>query len=159
MADELGDALVLLLIGAWHDDECAADPDYAACRAHPSLVWLGHRDDEEAARLILAADVGVVAFKREPFNDAGLPYRILKYARLGRRTVAPPLAGARTWGRAVTFAEGPEAFAVALREHAGARARPDLELRAWALEQTARSQNDPLWERLRELGIDTRVSR
>ncbi len=159
VADELGDALVLLLIGAWHDDECAADPDYAACRAHPSLVWLGHRDDEEAARLILAADVGVVAFKREPFNDAGLPYRILKYARLGRRTVAPPLAGARTWGRAVTFAEGPEAYAVALREHAGARARPDLELRAWALEQTARSQNDPLWERLRELGIDTRVSR
>jgi hypothetical protein len=159
VADELGDALVLLLVGAWHDDECAGDPDYAACRAHPSLVWLGHRDDEEAARLILAADVGIVAFRQEPFNDAGLPYRILKYARLGRRTVAPPLAGARTWARAVTFADGPRAFAAALRDHAGARARPDLELRAWALEQTARSQNDPLWERMRELGIDTRVSR
>ena len=43
--------------------------------------------DEEAARLILCADVGIVPFKVEPFNDAGLPYRILKYARLGRRTV------------------------------------------------------------------------
>ena len=47
------------------------------------------RTDEEAARLILCADVGIVPFKVEPFNDAGLPYRILKYARLGRRTVAP----------------------------------------------------------------------
>jgi hypothetical protein len=158
VAERLGDALVLLLVGAWHEDECRDDPDFAACRAHPALVWLGQRDDDEAARLILCADVGIVPFRVEPFNDAALPYRILKYARLGRRTVAPPLAGARTWARAVTTADGPEAFADALRAHAGARARPDLELRAWALEQTARRQNDPLWERMRELGIDTRVS-
>ncbi len=58
----------------------------------------------------------------------------------------------------MTFADTPEAFAGALRAQAGARTRPDLELRAWALEQTARAQNDPLWERMRELGIDTRVS-
>jgi hypothetical protein len=31
--------------------------------------------------------------------------------------------------------------------------RPDAELRAWALEQTAERVNAPLWERLRALGI------
>jgi hypothetical protein len=65
----------------------------------------------------------------------------------------PDLAGARTWERAVTFAPDADAFARALLEHAGARLRPDLELRAWALEQTAERVNGPLWERLRGLGI------
>jgi hypothetical protein len=41
----------------------------------------------------------------------------------------------------------------ALREHAGARARPDLELRKWAVGQTAFRQNGPLWDRLEELGV------
>jgi hypothetical protein len=145
--------LVLLLIGAWHDDEAKGDADYAWCRAHAGFVWLGTRTDEEAARLILCADVGIVPFKVEPFNDAGLPYRILKYARLGRRTVTPELAGVRTWSRAVTTAAGADAFAAALTEQAGARTSPDLELREWALEQTAEAQNAPLWDRLRALGI------
>jgi hypothetical protein len=149
--------LVLLLVGAWHPDECAGDPDFQACRELPNLLWLGPRDDEEAARLILCADVGIVPFKVEPFNDAGLPYRILKYARLGRHTVTPELAGVRTWDRAVTPAADADAFVAALRAYAGARARPDEDLRAWALAQTARSQNEPLWTRMGELGIDTRV--
>jgi hypothetical protein len=157
VAERLGDRLVLLLVGEFHEDEARGDRDAAACRDHPSLVWLGPRSDAEAARLILAADVGVVPFRRDAFNDAALPYRILKYARLGRRTVAPPLSGVDTWARAVTTADGPQAFADALAAHAGARARPDRDLRAWALEQTARRQNDPLWERLRALGVDTRV--
>src|SRR3954468_5837734 len=129
--------LVLLLVGAEHPDEVGSDADYQACRAKPNLVWLGERSDDEAARLILCADVGIVPFKVEPFNDAGLPYRILKYARLGRRTVAPELAGVRTWSRAVTTAPDAAAFIAALREQAGARSRPDEELRAWALAQTA----------------------
>lgn len=145
--------LVVLLVGAWHDDESKGDDDYAWCRAHPGFVWLGQRSDEEAARLILCADVGIVPFRVEPFNDAGLPYRILKYARLGRRTVTPELAGVKTWSEAVTTAADADAFAAALTEQAGARTSPDLELRAWALEQTAASQNAPLWDRLRELGI------
>jgi hypothetical protein len=147
--------LVLLLVGAWHDDECAHDEDYRACRAAPNLVWLGARSDEEAARLILCADVGIVPFERSPFNDAGLPYRILKYARLGRRTIAPPLAGVRTWQHAVTVADGPDAWVAALRESAGARVRPDLELRQWALGQTAHTVNRPLWERMEALGIES----
>jgi hypothetical protein len=145
--------LVLLLVGAWHEDEVGSDADFQACRALANLVWLGERSDDEAARLILCADVGIVPFKVEPFNDAGLPYRILKYARLGRRTVAPELAGVRTWSRAVTTAPDAAAFAAALREQAGARCRPDQELRAWALAQTAFTQNAPLWERLTQLGI------
>jgi hypothetical protein len=145
--------LVLLLIGAWHDDECADDADYAWCRAAANLVWLGRRSDDESARLILCADVGILPFRVEPFNDAALPYRILKYARLGRRTISPELAGVHTWDRAVTTAADPDAFAAALREQAGARLRPDAELRAWALEQTAEHVNAPLWERLRALGL------
>lgn len=147
--------LVLLLVGAWHDEECKDDPEYAACRTAPNLVWLGRQDDEAAARLILCADVGIIPFKVEPFNDAGLPFRILKYALLGRRTVSPPLSGARTWSEVVTFADGAPAFVDALRASAGTRTDPDDGVRAWALEQTASKQNAPLWDRLREVGVDT----
>ena len=153
VADLLGDRLVLLLVGAWHEDECGDDPDFRACRSHPSLVWLGALDDEAAARVILAADVGIVPFRVEPFNDAGLPNRILKYARLGRMTVSPDLAGVKTWSRAVRTADGAGEFAELLGGFAGARATPDLELREWALAQTARRQNRPLWERLEQLSV------
>jgi glycosyltransferase involved in cell wall biosynthesis len=146
--------LVLLLVGAWHEGEVGEDPAFRACRALPQLVWLGPRSDEEAARLIACADVGIVPFRVEPFNDAGLPYRILKYARLGRRTVSPPLAGVRTWAEVVDVADGPQAFAAALRAQAGTRTRPHAEVRRWALAQTARAQNAPLRRRLQEVGID-----
>jgi hypothetical protein len=159
VSERLGDRLVLLLAGEWHDDECKGDPDFQLCRSAPNLVWLGRVDDDAAARLVLCADVGIVPFKVEPFNDAALPYRIIKYARLGRRTVTPDLAGVRTWANAVTVADGPEAFAEALFAHAGARARPDEELRQWAHAQTARAQDEPLWQRLAEIGVDTTVTR
>jgi hypothetical protein len=153
VAEELGDGLVLLLIGERHDDEMAGDEDFAACTRLANLVWLGRQEDETAARLIQAADVGIVPFEHSDFNDAALPYRILKYARLGRRTICPDLAGARTWERAVDIADGPAAFAQALRAAAGARLRPDLGLREWALAQTAEEQNAPLWDRLELLGV------
>jgi hypothetical protein len=153
VGERLGTRLTLLLIGAWHDAEVKGDADYAWCRAHPGFVWLGARSDEEAARLILCADVGIVPFKVEPFNDAGLPYRILKYARLGRRTVSLDLAGVKTWSNAVTTTADAEGFAAALVEQAGRRTAPDLALREWALDQTAHDQNRPLRERLRALGI------
>jgi hypothetical protein len=159
VSERLGDRLVLLLAGEWHDDESPGDEDYAYCRSAPNLVWLGRVEDEAAARLILCADVGVVPFKVEPFNDAALPYRILKYARLGRRTVTPDLAGVRTWAEAVDVAPDAEAFADALLAQGGARLHPDETLREWALAQTARAQDEPLWQRLAQIGIDTRVSR
>jgi hypothetical protein len=145
--------LTVLLIGAWHDDVGRGDPDYAAARTLPNLVWLGERSDEEAARLILCADVGIVPFKVEPFNDAALPYRILKYARLGRRSVTPELAGVRTWANAVLTAPDAEGWEQALRSQAGRRTAPDLELREWALAQTALRVNGPLWDRLERLGV------
>ena len=148
--------LTVLLIGAWRDDQGKDDPDYRACRALPNLLWLGRRSDEEAARLILAADVGLVPFRRDAFNDAALPYRILKYARLGRQTIVPPLAGVRTWDRAVVVADGAEAWRAALHAAAGARAAPDLALRAWALGQTAERVDGPLWDRLESLGVARR---
>jgi hypothetical protein len=145
--------LVLLLVGEWHEDEVGEDEDFRWCRAHPGFVWLGRLGDEAAARVVLCADAGIVPFRVEPFNDAGLPYRILKAARLGRRTVTPDLAGVRTWSRAVVPCADADAFAAALAAEAGRRTAPDLELRAWALAQTAAAQNAPLHARLRELGL------
>jgi glycosyltransferase involved in cell wall biosynthesis len=147
--------LVLLLIGAWHENESGADPDFRALRRAPNVVWLGRRSDEEAARLILLADVGIVPFEQSEFNDTALPYRILKYARLGRRTVSPDLAGVRTWSRAVTIARSVDEWVDALRGQAGVRVRPDVELRDWAFAQTAHAQNKPLFERLEALGIES----
>src|SRR3954464_8453750 len=111
--------LVLLLIGEAHPEECGDDADFHACRRAPNLIWLGRRDDEEAARLISLADVGIVPFERSEFNETALPYRILKYARLGRRTVSPDLAGVRTWSRAVTTASTVDEWLTALRAQAG----------------------------------------
>lgn len=145
--------LTCLLVGEVHPDELSADEDFAACRELDNLIFLGRRSDEEAARLILCADVGILPFKVEPFNDAGLPYRILKAARLGRRTITPVLEGVQTWERAVLRESTVDGWIGALREHRGARTNPDLELRAWALEQTAARVNRPLWERLHQLGI------
>jgi hypothetical protein len=147
--------LVLLLIGEAHPEESGNDPDFQACRAAPNLIWLGRRDDEEAARLIACADVGIVPFERSEFNETALPYRILKYARLGRRTIAPPLAGVKTWANAVTTATTPEEWIAALRASAGTRTNPDIALREWALAQTAHAQNEPLWERMEALGIES----
>ena len=147
--------LILLLIGAWHEQESGSEEAFQALRRAPNVVWLGRRSDEEAARLIALADVGIVPFERSEFNDTALPYRILKYARLGRRTVSPDLRGVRTWDRAVTVATTPEEWIAALRSQAGVRTRPDAALREWALAQTARAQNRPLWERMEGLGIDS----
>jgi hypothetical protein len=155
VAERLGERLVLLLVGEWHEDEVGDDPDFQWCRACPSFVWLGRHDDVAASRLILAADVGIVPFEHSPFNEPALPYRILKYARLGRRTVMRDLAGAHTWSNAISFADDPVAFADALVAESGTRDRPHLELRSWGLAQTPEKVNEPLWERLRSLGVAT----
>jgi hypothetical protein len=105
--------LILLLIGAWHEQESGGDPDFQALRGAANVVWLG------------------------------------------RRTVSPDLKGVRTWERAVTVAGTPEEWIAALRAQAGVRTRPDAELREWALAQTARTQNRPLWERMEALGIES----
>jgi hypothetical protein len=153
VAEELGDELVLLLVGAWRDDQSGSDADYAACRKATNIVWLGRLSDDAAARMILCADVGLVPFERSPFNDAALPYRILKYARLGRKAIVPDLPGVATWEQAVIRAPDAAAWVEALRAQTGARARPDLELRSWAVAQTAFRVNGPLWDRLEQLGV------
>lgn len=145
--------LTVLLIGQVDEKRCAGDPDYRACRAVPGFVWLGRRPDEEAARLMLCADVGLAPFRRDPFNEAGLPNRILKAARLGRRTVAWDFPALEVWSRAVVRCRDVDGWVQALRSQRGARAAADVELRGWALEQTAERQNAPLWKRLERLGV------
>lgn len=146
--------LQILFVGELHVDECANDPDFAWCRDHEPFAFLGAQPDAQAAQLLRLCDVGILPFHRDPFNDAGLPYRILKAARLGRRTVVPDLAGVRTWDPAIVVAQDADAFAAAIASEAGRRNAPDDELRTWALAQTAERQNAPLRERLRGLGLD-----
>ncbi|WP_210491053.1 hypothetical protein [Patulibacter sp. SYSU D01012] len=145
--------LQLLLVGEVHEDEAEGDEDFAWCRAHAPFVFCGALPDAAAAQLLRLADVGILPFRRDEFNDAGLPYRILKAARLGRRTVVPPLAGARTWDEAIVVADGPQEFAHAVAAEAGRRTAPDEALRAWAHAQTAERQNAPLRSRLVALGL------
>jgi hypothetical protein len=142
--------LSLLLIGAWHEEEVGENPDYRWLREQPRVVWLGPLEDGDAAAVIAHADVGLVPFLRDDFNNAGLPTRILKYARLGRPTLAPPLTGAQTWERATTFVRTPDELVDALHLHTGRRHQPDLELRRWALDQTAAKMNQPLHAALAE---------
>lgn len=146
--------LQLLLVGELHEDEAAGDADFAWCREHAPFVFLGSLPDDAAAQLLRLSDVGILPFRRDDFNDAGLPYRILKAARLGRRTVTPDLAGVRTWDPAIVVATDVDAFAAAVAAEAGRRSAPDADLRAWALEQTAAHQNAALRERLTALGLD-----
>jgi hypothetical protein len=151
--------LTILLVGGWSEKRCRDDPDFQACRRMPGLIWLGYLTDEQASRLILCADVGILPLKQDAYNDAGLPVRILKFARLGRWTITPDLAGARTWRRAIQPMSDPDEWIDALRGQAGARSRPDLELRQWALSQSAEVSHAPLWERLSTLGIEAPGSR
>ena len=145
--------LTVLMIGQVSEGECRGDPAFQACRAHPAFVWLGRRSDEEASRLLACADVGMAPFVRDEFNEAGLPNRILKAARLGLRTLTPDFPGVEVWSKAAVRCPDLEAWVGALRAERGARAAPDLGLRDWALFQTAERQNAPLWERLRALGV------
>lgn len=140
--------LTLLLIGDWHEDEVGDDPAFQWLRASSQVRWLGRLDDADAAAVIAQADVGLVPFLTDRFNDAGLPNRILKYARLGRRTIAPPLAGCQTWHEAVDTVHGTDDFVAALAEARGRRDRPSAELHDWALTQTVERMNDPLLQRL-----------
>jgi len=145
--------MTLLLVGRLDEDQCRGSADYAACRVLPNLVWLGRRSNDEAARLVLCADVGILPFVADEFNEAGLPNRILKAARLGRRTVTPDLSGVEVWSQSVIRCADVDAWIAALRSQHGVRARPDIALREWALAQTGEHQNAPLWERLRSLGV------
>jgi len=153
VGEALRDELTVLFVGALNEDEVRGDPDFEACRARPQYVWLGPRSDDEAARLILCADVGVLPMRVDDFNDAGLPNRILKAARLGRRTIAPDFGGIDVWERSIVRCRDARAWVEALRAARGGRCRPDAELREWALGQTGERQNAPLWRRLTALGV------
>jgi hypothetical protein len=154
IGEAMPENLTLLFVGALNEGEVRDDPDFQAVRRFPHYVWLGPRSDEEAARLILCADVGVLPMLVDDFNDAGLPNRILKAARLGRATIAPDFSGISVWERAIVRCSSPADWIVALHQARGRRAQPDLELRDWALGQTGERQNAPLWRRLASLGIE-----
>jgi len=145
--------LTLLMVGRLNDAECEGNADFDACRASGQFVWLGRRSNDEAARLIMCADVGLLPMPVDDFNDAGLPNRILKAARVGRLTVAPEFSGIEVWSRSVIRCADLDAWEAAVRSQRGRRVSPDLELREWALGQTGEHQDRELWRRLRALGV------
>jgi hypothetical protein len=154
IGEGMRDDLVMLFVGALNEDEVRDDPDFQAVRELPHFVWLGPRSNDDAARLILCADVGVLPMLVDDFNDAGLPNRILKAARVGRATIAPDFSGISVWERSIVRADSAEEWIAALRAARGRRCQPDLDLRDWALGQTGERQNAPLWRRLTALGVE-----
>ena len=147
--------LTLLLIGEIHADETPGNPDLAAVLAAPGAVTLGSLSDEAAARVITAADVCLLPFRKDEFNDAGLPQRILKAARLGRRTLVADLQGPRTQDWAVTVCHNLDEWTSALRAAApNGRHTADPELRTKALAQNEAVLLAPIRERLRSIGVD-----
>jgi glycosyltransferase involved in cell wall biosynthesis len=146
--------LTLLLIGDIHPDETPGDADLARAIAAPGSVVLGSLDDEAAARVISLADVGILPFKLDEFNDGGLPQRVLKAARVGRATLVPPLKGPLTQERAVKVCETLDDWTAALRSFATGSHKGDGELRQWALGQNEEALLAPIQERLRALGVE-----
>jgi hypothetical protein len=116
-------------------------------------VFLGRRSDDDSARLFALADVGIGPFLVDDYNHAALPNRILKAARIGRRTIMPPLTGVDVWSNAVVRPDSIDGWIEALRAEKGVRTRAHRDLRDWALAQTGEHQNQPLWARLRALGV------
>ncbi len=49
----------------------AATPTSSGCAPHRRVRWLGRLSDADAASVIAQADVGLVPFLTDPFNDAG----------------------------------------------------------------------------------------
>jgi hypothetical protein len=147
--------LTLLLIGEVHPDETPGDPDLARVMAAPGTVALGSLPDEAAARVISLADVGLLPFRVDEFNDCGLPQRVLKAARVGRRTLVPPLTGPLTQERAVTVCETIEDWTSALRANSSSGRGGEPGLRDWALGQNEAVLLAPVRERLRQLGVET----
>ena len=147
--ERMGDRLVLLLIGAWHEDELRGDEDFAACaRRRTCCGWAG-ATDEDAARLMLRADVGIVPSARTRSTTAGLPYRILKAARLGRRTMVPShLEGARTWVRQATVAPDADDGSTRCRRRRGRARAPTASCASGRWPR--RDGENPLRARMRE---------
>ncbi|MCX6389565.1 MAG: hypothetical protein NT122_02860 [Solirubrobacterales bacterium] len=147
--------LTLLLIGQIYADETPDDPALTSVLAAPNTVALGRLPDEAAARVIAVADVCLLPFKKDEFNDAGLPQRILKAARVGRMTLVPPLSGVMTEERAVKVCSTDQEWIAelqsiaALANHAGS-----TELRAWAISQNEDLLLAPLRTRLEKLGVN-----
>ncbi|MCX6393782.1 MAG: hypothetical protein NTY57_02855 [Solirubrobacterales bacterium] len=145
--------LTLLLIGEVHADETPDDKDLKDVLAAANVVCLGSLPDEAAARVISLADVCLLPFREDEFNDTGLPQRILKAAKVGRRTLVPPLKGPLTQSEAVTVCSTPTEWTAALRSAGEANHVGDRDLRAWALSQNEEKLLAPFREKLRGVGI------
>jgi len=148
--------LNLLLIGEIHADETPGDEDLAAVIASPNAVQLGSLPDEAAARIIALADICLLPFRIDEFNDTGLPQRILKAAKLGRRTLVPPLKGPLTQATAVTVCNTPDEWASELRAAKPEVRGGDSDLREWALGQNAEVLLAPFRAKLEQLGVRVR---
>lgn len=146
--------LTLVLIGHVHREEAVDPQAMTEVLEAPNCVDLGRLGDDAAARVIGMSDACLLPFIVEPFNDAGLPQRILKAARLGRKTLTPPLSGSLTQAQAITVCESEEAWLGNLRA-LGERASHggDDDLRRWALDQDSERLLAPVRDRLASLGV------
>ena len=145
--------LVLLLIGEWHEDESGARSRLPGLprRAEPRLARPPLRRGGRAADAVRRRRDRPVRAQRVQRHE---PAAADPQVRAAGAPHGLPAAGraAHVGARGDCSPTRPEAWIEALRSQAGVRARPDLELREWALAQTARAPNQPLWERMAALG-------
>jgi hypothetical protein len=147
----------LIIVGKIDERQHKDNAAYQACRSVTNFIWLEGLSDQAVARLTLCADVGLLPLKDNPLTQVAVPADVLKFARLGRKTITTNLAGIQTWREAIHTAINAEDWEACLRSAAGARLTPDTELREWARTLTTRTADDELWNRLAEKGIDIRV--
>jgi len=92
------------------------------------VSWVGPRPFEALPAYLQLMDVGLVPYtSSDPFNQASSPLKVLEYLAAGRPVVATDLPGIRALDTdLVTIAEGPEAFAAAVRDAAATAHDPTL---------------------------------
>ena len=98
----------------------------------PGVSWVGPHPFEALPSYLRLMDVGLVPYDpRDPFNQASSPLKVLEYLAAGRPVVTTDLPAVRALDAAIepgliTVADGPEAFAAAVRDAARLARDPQL---------------------------------
>jgi glycosyltransferase involved in cell wall biosynthesis len=61
------------------------------------VTFVGSKPHSDIARLIAAADVGIIPNRRSPFTELNMPTRIFEYLAMGKPVIAPATLGIRDY--------------------------------------------------------------
>jgi glycosyltransferase involved in cell wall biosynthesis len=81
----------------------------------PNVVLADPYEHRELPLFLERGRVALVPYRRNEFTDTLVPLKLVEYLAAGRPVVSTPLRAAEGFADLVTFADGPEAFAEAVR--------------------------------------------